>query len=125
MAFILDYITWLYWLVVAHGVTDIALQHEWMGKYKYRQVATDDEYTGVKDNPYWLWVLAAHSIINGGGVALVSGSVILGVVETIAHFAIDYGSTNKYYSFNVDQFLHGSCKVIYALVLSLGLQLPL
>jgi hypothetical protein len=63
----------------------------------------------------WFQALAAHSIIQGAGVWLVTGSLALGAFETFAHALIDFGKSEGWYGFNADQLLHVACKALYAL----------
>jgi len=43
----------------------------------------------------------------------VTGSLFLGLAETLAHSAIDYGKCDGAYGFNIDQLLHVVCKVVW------------
>jgi hypothetical protein len=44
---------------------------------------------------------------------VVTGSATLGLLETVAHWAIDFGKCEKWYSIHVDQALHLLCKVAW------------
>lgn len=102
-----------FWMLVGHALGDFALQSDWMvqnkNPRKYKKKAPD------RRDLIWLHVLTAHALIHGGAVALATGSALLGVAETVAHWLIDYGKCNRHYGFHVDQFLHLGCKVVWAL----------
>lgn len=89
----------LYELLIAHAVTDYALQGAWMAEQKQAAFSGN-----------WAIILLAHSIVNGGGVYVVTGSVALGVVETLLHFIIDLVGLGMY----CDQAVHLVTKVVYA-----------
>ena len=74
----------LWWLLVAHALTDYALQPSEMATHKNPFYRGKDMAHG----PWW-WTMGAHALINGGGVALVTGSWILGVAETVVHGLMD------------------------------------
>ena len=104
-------LTLLFWLLVGHAVADYPLQGDFLARAKNHRapvVAANGQAF-----PWWI-ALAAHALIQGGAVALVTGSVLLGVAETVVHFAIDYatseGRTGGYVG---DQALHVACKVLW------------
>ena len=94
-------------LIFAHALTDMAFQTSYISFFKSPFRKRDPE-----DVP-WLNVMAAHSLINGAGVYLVTGIVWLGLLETLTHFAIDCGSCSKMYGNNIDQLLHLWTKLIW------------
>lgn len=98
-----------YWLVVVHAVTDLGLQSEWCGSHKAMRV--NNVY-----NPSWVGVLAGHSILQGGGVAFVTGSIPLGLAETVVHFCTDFLSSNKYIRFRTDQIIHITSRVVWTII---------
>jgi hypothetical protein len=104
----------LWWLIVSHAVGDFVLQDETMAKGKNRNLPGQ---TGV---PWFYW-LSAHALVQGGGVAIVLGSPVLGLSETIAHWVIDFGKCEDWYGLNTDQALHGLCKIIW-LTIYLGIR---
>lgn len=101
-----DTLTTLFWLLVAHALCDYPLQNDYLARAK---------------NPWgvaaeWPFALAAHAVIQGGGVALVTGSVVLGAAETIAHAVIDTVKCAGRISYAVDQALHVVCKLTWLAV---------
>ena len=101
----------LFWLVSVHFLCDYPLQGDFLAKAKNHK----SPINGVP----WYQALLAHAFIQGAGVALITSSVSLGLLEAIAHVVIDYGKSDGWYSFNMDQFLHLLCKFIWLLCLEL------
>ena len=99
----------------AHSITDLALQTDYIGIYKSRHAPTLDNRRPHKPL-VWPWVLIGHSMINGTGVLLVTGSLFLALLETFAHAFIDFFHCEGRYSLTVDQILHGVCKVVWAVI---------
>lgn len=101
-------------MIFAHTLGDYPLQGEFLSRAKNRT----HPVPGVP----WYQALAAHSIIQGGLVGLVTGSLWLGVAETVAHALIDDAKCTDKLTFNQDQALHIACKVVWvaALILSAG-----
>lgn len=104
----------LFWLLVGHAVGDFALQTDWMVRAKNPNRPPPRSLSPRADL-VWVHILTAHALIHGGAVALATGSAALGVAETVAHWVIDYGKSNRWYGFHVDQFLHLGCKLLWAL----------
>lgn len=101
--------TILYWLICAHFVCDYPLQGDFLARGKNHK-------TPIPGVP-WYQCLIAHAFIQGAGVALVTHSVTLGILETVAHADIDYLKSQGWYGFNADQLMHIACKVLWALML--------
>lgn len=100
----------LWRLVIAHAVTDYALQSLFMAEHKAPGSAR------VEGEAVWPWILAAHALINAGGVLLVTGSPALSALEAVLHFLIDYGKGRRAYGFHADQSLHLASKLLLALL---------
>lgn len=94
-------------LWAAHWVCDYPLQGDYLAKAK-------------AEGPLRIYHLCAHAGIHGGAVALVTGSLLLGLVEWFLHSIIDQLKVSGRTSFALDQWLHLMCKVLYALALSFG-----
>jgi len=95
-----------------HSLADFPLQGDFLAKQKVRKQADN---TSV-----WIVALLAHSIIQAGGVWLVSGSLYLGFAELILHGLIDVAKGEGKFGLIPDQLLHLACKVVYAVVLGYG-----
>ena len=109
----------LFWLLAGHAVGDFGLQSDWMVKHKNRHVKLASAFSS---RPEWVWieVLSAHSLIHAGAVALATGSVLLGVLEFIAHWIIDFGKGENWFGFHTDQGLHILSKFVWLAFLALG-----
>jgi len=93
-------------LLIAHAFTDFSLQSEMMNKYK--AIVTDEEKFVVAN---WIHWLLAHSLVNAGGVWLVTGNYIYGFIEFIVHFFVDLMKVKNVISPDVDQIIHIFTKV--------------
>ena len=95
-------------LLVGHAVADYAWQSEGMVSRK--------DLTKVQEAAYgpWWWTMLAHSLINGGMVAGITGSWAFGVAETLVHFWADTAKCLGVLTTNEDQLIHVACKFIWA-----------
>lgn len=107
--------TLLFLLLFWHALADFPLQGDWLAKYKAPRVATETYSAILRANSYWPWALAAHSMIHAGGVAIITGSLALGLAEFFAHAAIDYLKCRNKLTFSQDQLAHIGCKIVYVL----------
>ena len=98
---------------IAHALADYPLQGEYLARMKCRDQA---------NNPSeWFIALGAHSLVQAGGVWIVSGSAILGLTELCLHWLIDFGKGEGKFGYVTDQVLHLACKLGYVVVLVLGI----
>ncbi len=98
---------------IAHALADFPLQGDYLARMKRRdQVSTPSE---------WIISLTAHSLVQAGGVWIVSGSPLLGAVELCLHWLIDLGKGEGKFGYVTDQVLHLACKLAYVIVLVCGL----
>ena len=97
-------------LVVGHAAADYPLQGEFLAKAKNR-------FAPVPGVP-WYQALGAHAAIHGGMVGCITGSVLLGVLEFVAHLVIDDLKCGTRIGYNLDQALHIGCKVLWVAVLA-------
>jgi len=96
-------------MVLAHALGDYPLQGEFLSRAKSRA----NPVPGVP----WYQALAAHSIIQGGLVGLVTGSLWLGLAEAVVHALVDDAKCMGRLTFNQDQALHIACKIVWVAVL--------
>jgi len=108
-------ITYFFQLLVAHAIADFVLQHEAMvaGKNRCNKIHDGE---GINYPPWYYW-LSAHALVHGGAVYLVTGSLVLGIVETVLHWFIDFSKIEKWLNFHQDQALHLCCKVGYCFLI--------
>lgn len=100
-------------LLVGHALADYPLQGDFLARGKNHKAPLD----GV---PWWQ-CLAAHALIHGGMVYLITGVFWLGLAETVIHWFIDFGKSHGLYGFNTDQALHIACKILWTLMIVMGL----
>ena len=103
-------------LIVGHALADYPLQGEFLSKAKNR-------FAPLAGVP-WYQALAAHGVIHGGAVGWITGSIVLGVLETLSHMLIDDLKCGHRISYNLDQALHVACKVLWLALLLLMPDLP-
>lgn len=101
----------LFYLLAGHALADFPLQGEFIAKAKNRH--TFNGPLGQKPMKVWLHALTAHALIHGGMVALITGSLWLGLAETAAHWLIDFGKCENWYGIHTDQGLHVGCKILW------------
>lgn len=102
-------------LLVAHAAADFVLQSEAMGRGKNRHSDIHDQMS--KNFPKWYYWLTAHALVHGGLVYLITNSLLLGVIETVTHWCIDFAKCEGLIGFHQDQALHVGLKAGYALAL--------
>ena len=98
----------LFLLLAGHFLADFALQSDVMSSEKRRASNTE-----LQKAVPWYWWLTAHSFIHGFVVWYILGFWWIGLVETIAHWLIDFGKCEKYYGITLDQLLHFACKIMW------------
>lgn len=112
----------IFWLIVGHMMADMALQSDTMSKGKNRHRKSDYIPEGQKYVACWPYFLCSHAMIHGGAVALVTGSVLLGTLEAMTHWVIDFFKCDNVYNPHVDQALHGLCKIVWIVLWSCGIK---
>ncbi|MGJ8689687.1 MAG: DUF3307 domain-containing protein [Gammaproteobacteria bacterium] len=98
-------------LLVGHALADFVLQSDAMGRGKNRH--NDMQKSAGSNFPRWYYWLSAHSLVHGGIVYLITGSLTLGLIETFAHGLIDFTKCEGKIGINTDQALHIACKIAY------------
>ena len=98
-------------MLVGHVMGDFVLQRDIMALSKSRHAEIFK--TASPRFPPWYYWLLAHALVHGGIVYLITGSLVLGVVETVLHTVIDYSKCEHWIGIHVDQGLHILCKVAY------------
>lgn len=107
-------------LAIGHALADFPLQGPFLADAKNRH-ADLSKYFGKSTPPgVWIHALTAHSLIHAGAVWLITGSAVLGVAELVLHWLIDYVKCEGWTGFNTDQILHYVCKLVYAMMIYLG-----
>lgn len=91
-------------LLTGHWLADYPLQGQFLSDAKVK-------------GPLRAYHLVAHAGIHGGAVALVTGSVWLGLAEWLAHAIIDELKVRGRTSFAIDQALHLGCKAVWLAII--------
>jgi hypothetical protein len=78
----MDFIHLLFMLIAAHALCDYPLQGDFLAQAKNRNTPVG--------KVFWPHALFAHSMIHGGAVVLLTGSVVLGVAEAVIHAVTDF-----------------------------------
>lgn len=93
-------------LIVGHALADYPLQGDFLARAK-------NPFNPIPGVP-WYQALGAHAIIHGGFVGVITGSILLGTLETLLHFGCDYGKCAGRMTYNQDQAFHIALKVVFA-----------
>ena len=108
MTWLLSATSTFLWLLVMHALCDYALQSDDMILMKHPRVER------IESMGPWLWTMSAHAGINAGGVALVTGSWLLGALEFIVHFGSDTLKCQGRITTYDDQAGHLLSKLVWA-----------
>ncbi len=99
----------LFLLIVAHAIADYPLQTDFVALRKSR-------HNNLPAVP-WYYVLSSHALTHAAGVYLVTGSVLLAALESVAHWFIDLAKCESLTNIHVDQALHVACKAAWVALL--------
>lgn len=113
----------LFGLICGHALADFVLQPPAMGYGKNRN--SPSAASASPHFPPWQYWLTAHALVHGGVVYLITGSFLLGLLETTGHWLIDFAKCEGWVSTRTDQLLHILMKLLYAIALALPSPLPL
>jgi hypothetical protein len=102
----------LWWLLVGHAVMDFWAQSDALAQMKNRNRPNTRIPPGQKPQTMWPYALTAHALHHGAAVAVVLGSPLLGALETVSHWIIDFGKCENWYGIHADQALHAFVKVV-------------
>jgi len=94
-------------LLAAHFLADYPLQGPFLSEQKNPWL--DPERRAM---PWWQ-AMTAHAFIHAGFVTLLTGSVLLGLLEYAVHFWTDHTKCEGVIDFNKDQAIHVGCKVLW------------
>lgn len=99
-------------LVVGHMLADYPLQGSFLAMAKNR-------FKPVPGTP-WYQAMAAHAVIHGAMVGVITGNLWLGLLETAVHAVIDDRKCAGRFGFDADQALHIGCKLLWLALIALG-----
>jgi hypothetical protein len=103
-------------LLAGHALADYPLQGDFLARAKNRA----NPIPGVP----WYHGLLPHAAIHAGMVGLITGSLALGLAESVAHCIIDDSKCMGRISYNLDQALHVICKVVWLASLAVWGPIP-
>ena len=98
----------LFLLIAGHALADFPLQPSFLAESKNRY--------STLGTILWPYALSAHALIHGGFVAVLTGSAVLGVAETVTHWITDWLKCGNRIGLAADQAVHIACKVAWFLV---------
>jgi hypothetical protein len=96
----------LWWLVVGHAVMDFWAQSDAMARMKNRNRKPENVPPGATPQVIWPYALTAHALMHGAAVAYLTGSIWLGLAETVVHWVTDFGKCENWYGIHTDQAIH-------------------
>ena len=108
----------LFALLIGHSLADHPLQGEYLALYKNRHNAPEPHL--ARQPTLWPHCLTVHSLIHAGAVWIVTTSPLLGLIEFILHWIIDFAKAERWTNFHVDQLLHVVCKIGYVIAIGQG-----
>jgi len=112
----------LFALLIGHALADYPLQGAFLAKAKDRHSDSGAMFAeSVPPKGLWIHALTAHSLVHAGSVWIVTGSVVLALVELVLHWIIDFAKCEGWTGFTTDQMLHVLCKIGYAAVIASGI----
>lgn len=109
----MEYVQLLFLLFIGHAFCDYAFQNDFVAQAK--------NHTTALGKLYWKHVLPAHGLMHSLPVFIITQSFVLALFEFFAHCVIDYLKCDNKLTFSQDQFLHLGCKVLYVVLLAVGL----
>lgn len=98
----------LFLLVVGHALADYPLQGPFLSEAKNPNTTIG--------KTFWPHALFAHSVIHGGFVFVLTGSIWLALAEVVIHWMTDMFKCDNWITLNTDQFIHLACKVAWAII---------
>jgi hypothetical protein len=102
------FITVLFLLLFGHALADYPLQGDFLAQAKNRNTELG--------KLFWPHALAAHAIIHGGFVLVITGSIWMALAESFIHAGTDWLKCESKITLNVDQAIHIACKVVWAVI---------
>lgn len=108
MMLTLTFAEMLFLLLVCHSLADYPLQGPFLSEAKNPNTEVG--------KVFWPYALSSHALIHGGFVFMITGSLILGLLETVIHAVTDWYKCKNKISLFTDQAIHYGCKVVWAVL---------
>ena len=102
----------IFLLFAGHALMDYPLQGEFLSSCKNRHLLYKLQDPS-RPREIWPICMTAHCLIQAATVWVITGCFILGCIEFVLHWIIDYAKCENWTSLNQDQLLHCACKVAY------------
>ena len=99
-------LTRLLLLFAGHALGDFSLQNDFLAKGKNHK-------NPIPGFPAWQ-LLFAHCLVHSGIVFLITGKMWMAIAELVIHYITDWAKCDGRITFNEDQYIHYSCKVLWA-----------
>jgi hypothetical protein len=109
----------LFQMIIGHAMADFVLQPDAMGFGKNRN--NDAQRTKGALFPHWYYWMTAHALVHAGAVYLLTANAIIGLIEFVLHWIIDFSKCEGWFNVHVDQALHIVCKISYCGLIYYGL----
>lgn len=102
----------IFLLFAGHALMDYPLQGEFLSTCKNRHLLYKLQ---DPSRPVQIWpvCMTAHCLIHGATVWAITGCFVVGCIEFVLHWIIDYAKCENWTTLNQDQALHCICKIGY------------
>ena len=107
-------------LIIGHALADYPLQGEAIAKGKNRNNPPFGVPIGQKPVQVWFHYLTAHALIHAGFVWAITGSALLGLIECVLHWLIDFAKCENWTNPHQDQIFHIMCKTVFVWIVFSG-----
>ena len=111
----------LFALLIGHALADFPLQGEFLSITKNRRFQPPADGKYPVSPRLWIYCLSVHSLIQAGAVWIITTSPLLGFIEFVVHWLIDFVKCEGATGFEFDQWLHIGTKVVYVILIWQGL----
>ena len=111
-------LTLFFQMIIGHAIADFVLQPDAMGFGKNRN--NDAQKTKGAVFPHWYYWMTSHALVHSGAVYIITGSIVLGLIELVLHWIIDFSKCEHWFNVHVDQSLHVACKIAYCVLIYQG-----
>ena len=104
-------------LMIGHAVADFPLQGEFLSVAKNRKYKPPTDANFPITPRLWVYCMTVHALVQAGAVWIITGSVLLGFIELVVHWLIDFVKCEGATGFEFDQWLHIGTKVVYVILI--------
>lgn len=104
----MQFINIFFILIFFHSLADYPLQGDFLAQGKNRNTALG--------KIYWPYALSSHAFIHGGFVMIATGSIWMGLAESIIHTITDWLKCENKITMFTDQIVHYLCKATWAYI---------